>query len=97
MSRHHVQIAGRRWQALRQRAFRRDRHRCAECGKLGGRLEAHHIRPLSRGGAAYDLDNIATVCRACHIQITRRHNRKPDPPGVAAWRGLVNELMESNT
>ena len=94
MSRHHAAIAGRRWQAARRAAFKRDGYRCTGCGRHG-RLEAHHIERLADGGAPYALENIATYCRACHIALTRRQNRKPDPPRVAAWRGLVTELMEA--
>ena len=29
----------------------------------------HHITPLSRGGKRLDLDNLQSLCRACHFKI----------------------------
>ena len=57
--------------------------------RRAGRLEAHHVTPLHRGGAPYDLDNLETLCRSCHIE---RHRRKLSP-GEAAWKRLVAELL----
>ncbi|MDE2752918.1 MAG: HNH endonuclease signature motif containing protein [Gemmatimonadota bacterium] len=79
---------GRRWARTRRAAFDRDGWRCVECGRAG-RLEAHHVTPLHKGGAPYDLDNLATLCRSCHID---RHRRKLTPE-EAAWRALVDDLL----
>ncbi|MYA89884.1 MAG: HNH endonuclease [Boseongicola sp. SB0662_bin_57] len=35
---------------------------------MASALEAHHVTPLAKGGAAYDLANLATFCRGCHIE-----------------------------
>ena len=77
-----------RWDRVRRIAFARDNWRCRACGKAG-RLEAHHVRPLHQGGAPYDLDNLETLCRPCHID---RHRPKLTP-GEAAWRALVDGLV----
>ena len=48
-----------------------------------GRLEVHHVIPLADGGATdpYDLANLRTLCRDCHIRI-----HLPAPiPGATAW------------
>ena len=76
---------GKLWAAARQASFRRDAFRCVECG-AASRLEAHHIKPLFRGGAAYDLANLRTLCRSHHIE---RHRRPVDP----GWKRLVDELL----
>lgn len=60
-----------RWRATRSRALARDGHRCTVSRLLGGRcspgpLHAHHIVPVSDGGAAYDVDNVGTSCAAHH-------------------------------
>ena len=73
---------------VRRAAFERDGWRCRECGHPG-RLEAHHIRPLFKGGASYDLANVETLCRECHID---RHRRKPTAL-EAAWSRAVRELV----
>ena len=81
-------LKGSRWEQTRRAAFERDRWRCRECGRAG-RLDAHHVTSLHKGGAPYDLDNLATLCRSCHIE---RHRRKLSP-GEAAWRALVDDLI----
>ncbi|MCY4064259.1 MAG: HNH endonuclease signature motif containing protein [Chloroflexi bacterium] len=50
---------------MRLRVVRRDNYRCVQCGGAG-RLEVDHITPLSDGGAAYDPDNLQSLCRKCH-------------------------------
>ena len=66
-----------RWQAVRAQAIRRDGNRCSNCGSTE-ELEGHHIRPLAKGGSAYSLDNVITLCASCHQQ--KDSTRKPDRP-----------------
>ena len=56
--------------------FERDGYRCQAtgCGKAG-RLEAHHVVHLAKGGSN-DPANVQTLCRDCHIAI-----HKPAPAG----------------
>lgn len=75
----------RRWAAVRAEALRRDGWRCTRCGKAG-RLEVHHIRPVVRGGAHYDLENLASVCRDCHRFL---HRRVRDDE----WAALIAEAL----
>jgi len=44
--------------------------RCEMCGKFRNiqRLEIHHILFRSHGGTD-DIDNLAAVCRECHMKI----------------------------
>ena len=42
-------------------------------------------RPLQRGGKAWDRANLQVLCRACHIEKTRRENTASS--GRAPWRG----------
>ena len=58
-------------------AIRLDGNRSTNCGSTE-KLEGHHIRPLAKGGAAYSLDNIITLCASCHQQ--KDSARKPDRP-----------------
>ena len=51
----------------RKKVFERDGYRCVVCGKVGGQINAHHIRswkdfPEER----YDVDNGITLCVNCH-------------------------------
>lgn len=64
---------GRAWKRIR------DRHvanhplceMCLKKGKLTPTEEVHHIIPLSRGGT-HDDDNLMSLCKACHSEITAK-------------------------
>ncbi|MCY4085648.1 MAG: HNH endonuclease [Actinomycetia bacterium] len=96
MSRAHHRLDKRRWARARRRAIERDGWRCTECGKAG-RLEVHHVTPLWRNPEqdAYPLDGLATLCRRCHIAITRRERleRNSPSPAQARWDELVASLL----
>ena len=83
----------RAWKAIRRKVFERDGWRCRQCGKAG-RLEVDHIKPVSEGGSKFDMENLRTLCRGCHIELTARfnRNRKAPPPERAAWDRLVEAL-----
>ena len=58
------------WAELSTRTKRRDNYTCQNCGGYGGpygnaTLNAHHIRPKSKGGVDR-LDNLITLCNDCH-------------------------------
>ena len=80
-------IQGRRWDRVRRRVLDRDGWRCGKCG-LAGALEVHHVRPLHKGGDAWAADNLAVLCRGCHIAAHKR----PLTPAEAAWRALLGEV-----
>jgi len=47
--------------------FERDNYTCALCGKRGGDLEAHHIKPFSQyKNKRLNLFNGITLCKECH-------------------------------
>ena len=47
--------------------FERDKYTCQECGCIGGKLNADHIKPLSIfPELALDLENGQTLCVPCH-------------------------------
>ena len=91
MSRHHLTLNRRRWEGVRRQVFARDDWRCVECGRAG-RLECDHVVPLDRGGAPWDLENLATRCRRCHILKTAGENRRELTPEERRWREFVAEL-----
>ena len=65
-------------QYLRQQVFNRDHGICAQCGRdthegarrrargSGHRWQADHIVPVVEGGGECGLENIRTLCTACH-------------------------------
>jgi len=47
---------------------------CAVCGKAAA--EAHHIIPIRKGGARYDVGNGVGLCHAHHSAATGRETRR---------------------
>jgi len=61
------------WKELRDLAVSRDGHKCQRCGS-SKRLTAHHKIPRTESGADA-LDNLKTVCDACHIKEHSDYNK----------------------
>lgn len=54
----------------RKSVFTKDKYTCQHCGKTGGNLNAHHIKPFSLyPDMRFDVNNGITLCRECHIKI----------------------------
>ena len=87
--RHPAQVDRARWSRVRAFVFERDRYRCQSCGRAG-RLECDHVRPVWKGGAEWETDNLQALCRGCHIRKTALEQRKrPPDPEVERWRVLA--------
>ena len=83
----------RTWDALRLRVLTRDKRTCQSCGRRGARFEVDHIKPISAGGAMYDLSNLQSLCRGCHIEKTRIENRGVEHPEKLAWREYMAGVL----
>jgi hypothetical protein len=65
-------------QSVNKEAFKRDCYTCISCGQpdhaqlVGHHLELWHKAPARR----YDLGNIITLCRSCHLKFHRSGPRK---------------------
>lgn len=55
------------WYKLIKKVFERDSYTCTYCGVIGGKLEADHIIPFSKGGDD-TLENLTTSCQRCNRQ-----------------------------
>jgi hypothetical protein len=68
------------WDARRRKVYQRDDYTCQICGVKSGphagddgvELQAHHVNWLSRGGTN-KLENLTTLCDACHDKIGNYH------------------------
>jgi HNH endonuclease len=54
------------WHQRRTDCLRRDGYCCRLCGSRD-RLHVHHVKPISFGGI-HDLQNLVTLCNACHMK-----------------------------
>lgn len=51
----------------RKAVFNRDNYTCQKCGKKGGKLNAHHIKPFARyPSLRLVIENGITLCTDCH-------------------------------
>lgn len=55
------------WYILINNVFERDNYTCTYCGIKGGKLEADHIIPFSKGGDD-TMENLTTSCQKCNRQ-----------------------------
>ena len=79
-----------RWARVRLAVFKRDGWRCRRCGGAS-RLECDHVLAQFRGGDPYDLANLQTLCRGCHIKKSRGERERPDP-GQRCMEGAASEV-----
>ena len=74
---------------FRKGVFERDGYTCQDCGETGGKLNAHHIEPVSENKElATDLDNGVTLCVSCHI---KRHDERGDARAATALRNKYGQ------
>lgn len=72
------------WKRLRLFVKTRDNYRCTKCGK-SGILEVDHKTPVKYGGAKYDVSNLQTLCKRCHLDKTRSEMNTIIPNGLDQW------------
>ena len=57
----------------RKAVFERDNYTCQSCGKHGGKLNAHHIKPFKDyPKLRLVLDNGITLCAECHKEAHKK-------------------------
>lgn len=62
--------------SLRKAAFKRDGFTCQCCLKKGVKLNAHHLNSWKHyPNDRYNIDNLITLCEACHIQYHALYGR----------------------
>lgn len=81
------QARGWDYRQARAQAIYRDGFRCQQC-HAEGRLECHHIKPVSEGGD-HRLSNLKTLCHGCHVQEHRRMRAEARRAAEEAISGLT--------
>lgn len=60
----------------RTAVFKRDEYTCAICRQVGGRLNAHHIRPFKDfPSERFNVDNGITLCEECHKRVHKEKSK----------------------
>ena len=75
---------------VRRAALTRSGWRSESGSKLAGRLECHHILPLSQGGE-HLLSNVVVLTREEHLAL---HRPSPDPDRQA-WEHYMEEEVNA--
>jgi 5-methylcytosine-specific restriction endonuclease McrA len=74
---------------VRKRSLKRDKYKCQMPGcKCKKRLESHHIIPWSKAAyLRYDVNNLITLCYACHKSIKDQEH---------LYQSLFMEIVKNN-
>ena len=72
-----------RWKAVRKLALSRDEYVCVKCiekGLITPAKVVDHVDPINLGGAAFDLNNLQSLCDPCHNSKSggEAHKKKED-------------------
>ena len=89
---------GRDWKDIRQKVLKRDDHRCKVCGTSAANqtLHVHHIQPLrsfSSLETANKLQNLITLCPACHQLAEQNIRIRSGLAGFAYALGNLTPLL----
>lgn len=72
------------YQKWRKAVFERDNYTCQICGQVGGRLNAHHVKPFAEFPAfRLDVSNGSTLCESCHRNVHRKRKVQHGERGVS--------------
>jgi DEAD/DEAH box helicase domain-containing protein len=94
----HPNRYGPHWESLRRQARARDGYRCQVCGQLEGDREhdVHHKKPFrafSSPSEANQLNNLITLCSACHHKAERVVRTRSGLAGIAFVLGNISPLF----
>lgn len=63
----HTSAEYREW---RRQVLKVSNYTCCECGKVGGKLQSHHVAQVSTHPQfMFDVDNGKAMCKPCHVEV----------------------------
>ncbi|GAH13905.1 unnamed protein product, partial [marine sediment metagenome] len=66
----HVEMGRLEYVNWRRLVFQRDNFTCIVCEKVGGRLNAHHLKSWKNyPKLRYKINNGITLCKECHLKV----------------------------
>ena len=83
----------------RKSIFIRDNYICQKCGKVGGKLNAHHIEGYANNEELRtSIDNGITLCRKHHTNLHHLYGNDVGRENLEKWlsESLVNESLTEN-
>lgn len=67
------------YQKWRKMVFERDDYTCQNCDNRGGKLNAHHIKPIYKyPELVFDVSNGVTLCEECHLKYHKKYGFRGD-------------------
>lgn len=82
-----------KFKPLAAEIIERDNFTCAWCSKIGGKLNAHHIKLWSTHvEIRFDKSNLVTLCEDCHKDVHKGGNTKTDPMMTILLQGYCNSM-----
>ena len=88
------------YRAIRKYVYERDNYTCLSCGKTGGRLNLHHLLPVSLFPEyTYEEKNIITLCVKCHsftdtwgLRLVRKRDEFRET--LSSYKTILSQLRE---
>jgi 5-methylcytosine-specific restriction endonuclease McrA len=70
----------------RKEVFNRDKYRCQKCGRVGVRINVHHILGFKKYKKyRFDMRNSITLCLRCHRKFHKIYGKTNFPNIIKVW------------
>lgn len=85
------------YKSAQKAIFDRDDYSCQMCGKRGGLIEMHHIKPFSENkDLRYETYNLITLCNLCHNKTKHKEKEHEKTLHAILERRLLDNFYHSD-